>query len=71
MFHALSISSLRDGSFFSNLGTDGARNSDNVSRKKREVSRNTSSLYEERDISGNSLEKMRPPPLWLIPLLQK
>jgi len=44
--------------FFSNVGTDGARKPDNVSRKKREVSKCSSSLSERRDPAGNSFEKM-------------
>jgi hypothetical protein len=40
------------------LGTDGARKPDNVSIKKREVSRNFSSLSEGIDNAVNSFEKM-------------
>jgi hypothetical protein len=43
---------------FSNMGTDGARKTNNVSRKKREVSNCFSSLSEGRDSTGNSFGKM-------------
>jgi hypothetical protein len=45
-------------SLFSKLGTDGARKTDKVSIKKREVSRNFSSLSEGIYNAVNSLEKM-------------
>jgi hypothetical protein len=44
--------------FFSNVGTDGARKPDNVSRKKREVSQCSSFSPKEENPAGNSFEKM-------------
>ena len=44
---------------FSNLGTDGARKTDNVSIKKsREIAGNFSALSEGINNAGNSLENM-------------
>jgi hypothetical protein len=43
---------------FSDLGTDGARKTANVSIKERDVSRHFSALLDRIDHAGNSLEKM-------------